>query len=142
MNDTEFFQLQLKAQICPRQCRWPKPDVTFSIAGNKPMATGMHWQRLHEAANEVREHVSKAYSVMDQIDCNSALSPDGKCHQRSKTAAEGIADLEASKALARAREAVELAAAKEKSEQQVSPDIAEARKGNERSRAGLPKGDR
>ena len=62
MNDKEFSELQLRAQICPTQCRWPKPDVTFSIAGDKPTAKGVHWQRLHEAANEARERVSKAYS--------------------------------------------------------------------------------
>jgi hypothetical protein len=64
---------------------------------------------------------------MDEIDRNADLSRDGKYRQRSKTGAQAIADLEASKTLARAREAVELAVAKHKMEQQVSPEIAKDR---------------
>ena len=48
MNDKEFSELQLRATIVPQQVRWPAPDC-------------LHWQRLHEAANEARERVSKAY---------------------------------------------------------------------------------
>jgi hypothetical protein len=47
--------------------------------------------------------------------------------QRCEAAAKAIADLEASKTLARAREAVELAVAKHNIEQHVSPEMAEAR---------------
>ncbi len=111
MNDKEFAELQLRATIVPQQVRWPAPEY-------------MHWQRLHEAANEARERVSKAYMQMDEIDRNADLSRDGKYRQRSKTAAQAIADFEASKTLARAREAVELAVAKHKFEQNVSPEIA------------------
>jgi hypothetical protein len=64
---------------------------------------------------------------MDEIDRNADLSPDGKYRQRSKTADEVIADCEASKTLARAREAVELAVAKHDIDQHVSPEIAQAR---------------
>ena len=28
----------------------------------------LHWQRLHEAANEARDRVRKAYLLMDEID--------------------------------------------------------------------------
>ena len=55
MNDTEFFELQLRATIVPQQVRWPAPEY-------------LHWQRLHEVANEARERVSKAYMQMDEID--------------------------------------------------------------------------
>ena len=41
MSDREFSELQLRVQICPAQCKWPKPDVTFSIVGDKPNAMGM-----------------------------------------------------------------------------------------------------
>jgi hypothetical protein len=41
----------------------------------------LHWQRLHEAANEARERVSKAYVQMDEIDRNADLSRDGKYRQ-------------------------------------------------------------
>ena len=114
MNDKEFAELQLRATIVPQQVRWPAPEY-------------VHWQRLHEVANEARERVSKAYVQMDEIDRNADLSRDGKYRQRSKTAAQAIADFEASKTLARAREAVELAVAKHNVEQHVSPEIAEAR---------------
>jgi hypothetical protein len=114
MNDREFAELELRATICPGQCEWPKPEY-------------VHWQKLHEAANEARQGVSKFYMLADEIDRNGDLSPDGKYRQRSKAAAQAIADLEASKTLARAREAVELAVAKHNLEQHVSPEIAKSR---------------
>ena len=114
MSDKEFAELELRATICPGQCEWPAPEY-------------LHWQRLHEAANEARERVSKAYVQMDKIDRDADLSRDGKYRQRSKTAAQAIAAFEASKTLARAREAVERAVAKHEVEQNVSPEIAKAR---------------
>jgi hypothetical protein len=98
MNDREYLELQLRATIVPHQVRWPAEHV--------------HWQRLHQVVNEARERVSKAYSAMDQIDCDSALSREGKERQRREAAAQAIADFEASRTLARTREAVELAVAK------------------------------
>ena len=95
----EFSELQLRMTIVPQQVRWPAPEY-------------LHWQRLHEAANEARERVSKAYVQMDEIDRDADLSRDGKYRQRSKSAAQAIAAFEASKTLARAREAVEFAVAK------------------------------
>jgi hypothetical protein len=64
---------------------------------------------------------------MDEIDRNANLSRDGKYGERSKIAAQAIADFEASKTLARARETVELAVTKHNVEQHVSPEIAKAR---------------
>jgi hypothetical protein len=90
------------------QCEWPKTEYA-------------HWQKLHEAANEARERVRKAYMQMDEIDRNTDLSREGKERQRSKSAAQAIADFEASKTLAQAREAVELVVAKHNGEQHVSP---------------------
>jgi hypothetical protein len=113
MDDTEFAQLQLRATICPRQARWPAPEY-------------LHWQRLHEAANEARERVSKAYMQMDEIDRNAALSRDDKYRKRSETAAQAIAGLEASRTLERAREAVRRVMEQWKRDD-VSPEIAEAR---------------
>ena len=111
MDDTEFAQLQLRATICPHQARWPAPEL-------------LHWRRLHATANEARERVSKFYTLADGIDRNAALSRDDKYRKRSETAAQAIADFEASRTLARAREAVELAVAKRNVEQYVSPEIA------------------
>ena len=84
MNDKEFSELQLRMMIVPPQARWPAPEY-------------LHWQRLHEAANEARQRVSKAYVQMDEIDRNADLSRDGKYRQRRKIAAQAIADFEASK---------------------------------------------
>jgi hypothetical protein len=75
------------------QVRWPAPEY-------------VHWQRLHSAANEARERVSNAYKHMAEIDCNADLSREGKERQRREAAVQAIADFEASKTLARAREAV------------------------------------
>ena len=109
MSDKEFAELELRVTICPEQCEWPKPEY-------------VHWQKLHEAANEARERVSKAYMQMDEIDRNADLSPEGKYRQRSKTAAQAIADFEASRTLVRAREAVELAVAKH----HIEPEVRDA----------------
>ena len=99
MNDKEFAELQLRMTIVPGQARWPAPEY-------------LHWQRLHEAANEARDRVSKAHMQMDEIDRHRELSREDKERQRRKAWAQAIADFEASKTLARAREAVELAVAK------------------------------
>jgi hypothetical protein len=93
MSDREFAELELRATICPQQYRWPKPEY-------------VHWRKLHEAANEARARVSKFYTLADEIDRKAGLSRDDKYRQRSKTADEAIADFEASRTLARAREAV------------------------------------
>ena len=93
MNDTEFSELELRATIVPQQARWPAPEY-------------VHWQRLHAAADEARERVRKAHKQMVEIDRNADLSPEGKERQRRKAAAQAIAAFEASKTLARAREAV------------------------------------
>ena len=95
MNDKEFAELQLRATIVPQQVRWPAPEY-------------LHWQRLHEAVNEARERVSNAYMQMDEIDLRTDLSREDKRDERQRIAAQAIAEFEASKTLARAREAVGL----------------------------------
>jgi uncharacterized protein YfaS (alpha-2-macroglobulin family) len=113
MNDKEFAELQLRMTIVPQQARWPAPDF-------------LHWQRLHAVANEARERMSKAYAQMDEIDRNVDLSRDGKERRRRKAAAQAAADFEASKTLARAREAVRYVL-EEWNRDDVSSEIAEAR---------------
>jgi cell division FtsZ-interacting protein ZapD len=112
MSDRQFAELELRATICPGQCEWPKPEY-------------VHWQKLHEAANEARANVTKAYTEMDKIDRNASLSSDIKYRRRCEIADQAIADFEASKTLARARQAIELAMAKYQVDQQVSPEIAQ-----------------
>ena len=99
MDDKSFEDLKLRMTIVPGQARWPAPEY-------------LHWQRLHQVVNEARERVSKAYVQMDEIDRNADLSRDGKERQRREAAAQAVADFEASRTLARAREAVESAVAK------------------------------
>ena len=111
MSDKEFSELELRATICPRQSEWPKPEYIV-------------WQKLHEVANEARARVSKFYALPDEIDRNADLSPDDKYRKRSTNADQAIADFEASKTLARAREAVGLTVAKRNCEGQLSPEIA------------------
>ena len=89
---------------------------------------------------------------MDQIDCNSALSREGKERQRRKAAAQAVADFEASKTLARAREAVEFAVAKHNIEPEARDATLKAMKEAEQGwsramdeigeRASLTKGSR
>ena len=69
MSDKEFAELELRATICPGQCEWPAPEY-------------LHWQRLHEVANEARARVSKFYTLADEIDRNTDLSRDDKYRQR------------------------------------------------------------
>jgi hypothetical protein len=111
MQNEEFSELQLRMIIVPQQVRWPAPEY-------------LHWKKLHEAANEARARVSEFYTLADEIDRNADLSRDGKYSQRSKAAAQAIADFEASRTLTRAREAVRLAVAKRNCEGPVSPEIA------------------
>ena len=127
MDDKAFNELQLRATIVPQQVRWPAPDY-------------LHWQRLHEAVNEARERVSKAYMQMDEIDRSADLSRDGKYRQRSKTAAQAIAGFEASKTLGRAREAVELVVAKYNFEQDVSPESVQDREAMLKAKKELERG--
>jgi hypothetical protein len=108
MEDSAYNALKLKATICPEQVRWPNQYV--------------HWQRLHQVVNEARERVSKAYALMDEIDRKAELSREGKERQRREAAAEAVADFEASKTLARARQAVQLAVGKH----DISPQARDA----------------
>jgi hypothetical protein len=106
MSDKDFAELELRATICPGQFGWPKPE-------------SVPWQRLHDVPNEARARVTKAYTEMDEIDRQASLSSEIKYRRRCEIADQAIADLEASKTLARAREAVELAVAKHNVEQHV-----------------------
>jgi len=99
MNDQEFTELRLRATIVPQQSSWPAPDY-------------VHWQKLHAAADEARQRVSGAFSIMDEIDKDPDLSPEGKERKKKKAAAEAIADFQNSKMVSNAKEAVERQRAK------------------------------
>jgi hypothetical protein len=120
MNDKEFSELELRMTIPPHQVRWPAPEY-------------LHWQRLHEAVNEARERVRRAYTRMDEIDSNADLSREDKNDQRQRIAAQAIVDFESSRTLVRAREAVRLPMDRD----DLSAEIAEAtRKATRQAEAG------
>jgi hypothetical protein len=96
MDNKAFDELKMRMAIVPQQARWPAPEF-------------VHWQRLHAVADEARERVSNACAQMDEIDSNPDLSREEKERQRRKAWTQAIADFEASRTLARAREAVEVA---------------------------------
>lgn len=93
MNDNDYNELKLRAQIVPEQSRWSAPEY-------------VHWQKLHAAADEARDRVGQAFALMDAIDADADLSPEGKERQRKKAAVQALADFEASKTLDRARKTV------------------------------------
>ena len=93
MKDEEYADLKLRMMIIPEQAKWHEPRFT-------------HWQKLHEAADEARQRVAKAFSAMDQIDHNSDLTPEGKAKECRKIAERGVAQAKASKTLESARAAV------------------------------------
>jgi hypothetical protein len=67
----------------------------------------LYWQKLHTAADEARQRASGAWSVMDEIDKDPDLSPEGKARKKKKAAADAIADFQQSRTLTVAKEAVE-----------------------------------
>jgi hypothetical protein len=67
----------------------------------------LYWQKLHAAADEARQRASGAWSVMDEIDKDPDLSPEGKARKKKKAAADAIADFQQSRTLTVAKEAVE-----------------------------------
>jgi hypothetical protein len=73
MSDREFSELQRKVQICPGQCAWPKPDITFSILGDKAAAKGFEFELL-TVLNARRKAMLKT-SVLAAFLAVIALSP-------------------------------------------------------------------
>ena len=112
MNDKEFSELHLRVTIVPQQVRWPAPKH-------------LHWQKLHDAANEARSRVSRFYHLADEIDRNMSLSSDAKYRRRSEAAAQAIAGFDSSKTLVLAIEAVERLATQRNYAQNLSPEMAE-----------------
>ena len=113
MNDREYLELQLRMMIIPYQVRWPAPEL-------------VHWAKLHAAADEARTAVSTAYSMMARIDADKTLSREGKAQHRHTVAKQAIAEIEKSRALVKAREAVRHVVELWNWDD-VSPEIAEAR---------------
>jgi hypothetical protein len=115
MDNKAFDELKMRMQIIPQQARWPVPD-------------SVQWQRLHAVADEARERVSKSCAQMDAIDRNPELSREEKERQRRKAWAQAIAAFEASRTLACARQAVEVAVGKPNIEPEASDATLKAMK--------------
>jgi hypothetical protein len=94
MDDREFSKLHLRVTIVPEQARWPAPEL-------------IHWQKLHEAANEARSRVARFYRLADEIDRNASLSSEAKYKQRNEAATEAIAGFDSSKTMVFACETAE-----------------------------------
>lgn len=117
MNDEKFTELHMRATIVPQQQSWPAPDY-------------LHWKALHAAADEARQRATGAFSMMDEIDKDPDLSPEGKRRRKQQAASEAIADFQQSRSLANAKAAVERQVTKwaEKTGMAIKPptNIAEA----------------
>lgn len=90
MDDKAFDALKLKGAVVPQQARWPAPET-------------LHWMRLHEVADEARKSVDAVFTLIDEIDKDPDLSPQGRERQRRRVATQAIADIQASKTLENAR---------------------------------------
>ena len=112
MDDREFSELHLRVTIVPEQARWPAPEH-------------MHWQKLHEAANEARSRVGRFYQLAEEIDRNPSLSGEAKYQQRSKAATEAIAGFDSSKTMVLACETVERLVTQRNPAENLSPEMAE-----------------
>ena len=64
MND-EYSELKLRTMIVPQQVRWPPPNL-------------VHWERLHDVADEARERLRNAYMQMDEIDATATFAAKAK----------------------------------------------------------------
>ena len=92
MKDAEYFDLKIKATICPEAIRWPTEYT--------------HWKKLGAAVTEARERVSKALKAMDEVDQNADLSAEGRIKERTRIAERAISDFGKSSALSDAQAAV------------------------------------
>ena len=92
--DDGFSDLELRVQIVPGQSKWPPPEF-------------VHWQKLHAAADEARDRVAQTWAAFQAIESDADLSPEGKARQKKKVAAAAITEFQQSKALMRAKEAVD-----------------------------------
>jgi hypothetical protein len=138
-RDTQFVLLDdanasaALSQNWGKQLKTPAPQVRFGSLAEAPLPS-----RIAGLLSFGNMGSDERWILGTEVP-EARLGTFGRYRQRSRTAAEAIADLESSKALARAREAVELAVANDKFEQQVSPDIAEARKARKEVEQGWQK---
>jgi len=100
---TKRFALEVST-ICPRQGRWPRPDVEFRTKGDAITAKGLHWSRIHDAVDWLRDSATKALTDIAAIYADENLSPRGKADKKKRIAIKVKAIIEKSKAVAQAKE--------------------------------------
>ena len=94
MEDKAYEDLKLKATLMPEATRWHAMPRVY------------HWEKLQECAAEVYQRVSHAYELIDAVDANPDLSPEGRIKARTKVAEKAISEFRASGALEKARTSV------------------------------------
>jgi hypothetical protein len=82
MNEKDFTELRIRAEIAPQAARWPAGDVQVSIMGDTPTVHGVHWAKLHAVVDEARQRLSNALAAMKEIDGDADLSGEGKARRR------------------------------------------------------------
>jgi hypothetical protein len=92
--------------ICPQQVRWPAPNVNVGIGGDKVLISGLHWEMLHKAIDELRSVVRKAWTCVEAISADTSLSTEAKRTKKARMADQLISELVNSKALSAAKEMI------------------------------------
>jgi hypothetical protein len=104
----------------PHACGFPRDLYLNSPAETFTLVCHHYLYLIHaEMAGTSLAMTLLAVAAIDEIDRDAHLSREGKARQRHAVATKAFADFEASKTLARAREAVELAVAKHNIEPEV-----------------------
>jgi hypothetical protein len=94
VNEIEWRELKLKFLICPQQVRWPTPNVNFGFSDDKTTISGMQWEVLHNAVDELRSVVRKAWACIDEIEAERNLSAEAKRAKKARIVDQLIAELQ------------------------------------------------
>ena len=94
MDDKAYEDLKLKVVLMPEATRWHEQPKVW------------HWTKLQECAAEAHQRVSRAYELLDAVDANPDLSPEGRIKARAKIAEKAVSDFRASNTLEKARTSV------------------------------------
>ena len=93
MDDKAYNDLKIRAVLMPELARWPELKY-------------YQWQKLHQVANEAHDRVSRACALLDEVDADRDLTPEGKIKKRAAIAERAVADFRKSTTLENARTAV------------------------------------
>ena len=93
MDDKAYNDLKIRAVLMPESSRWPEPKF-------------YQWQKLHQCSDEAFDRVARAHELLDAVDANPDLTPEGKAKERTKIAEKAVSDFRKSNTLENARTAV------------------------------------